>query len=162
MKRHLLVVASFAAILMAATAWAETNIYVCSYGGTYNEGLEEVMGKPFTEATGIKVTFTTFPTYSQMQAQVKSGNIEWDIVECESRMYARGVKAGIFEPLDLSGVPVEDFIEGSVTDYGVGLIYYSYLISYNTDKWPAGQGPKSMKDLWDVEKFPGFRPLRPG
>jgi putative spermidine/putrescine transport system substrate-binding protein len=160
MKRHLFVIASFAVIFMVTTAWAETTIYVCSYGGTYNKGLEETMGKPFTEATGINVTFTTFPTYSQMQAQVKSGNIEWDIVECESRMYARGAKAGIFEPLDLSGIPVKDFIEGSVTDFGVGLIYYSYLISYNTDKWPAGQGPKSMKDLWDVKKFPGPRTMK--
>jgi putative spermidine/putrescine transport system substrate-binding protein len=117
---------------------AETTIHVCSYGGTYNKGLDETIGKPFTAATGIKVVFTTFPTYSQMLAQVKSGNIEWDIVECESRMYARGVKAGIFEPLDLSGVPTKEFIEGAVTKYGVGLIYYSYMISYNTNKGKSG------------------------
>lgn len=160
MKRCLLFLVFVLVVTMVGTAWADVTLQVCSYGGTYNEGLDEIIGKPFTEATGIKVVFTTFPTYAQMQAQVKSGNIEWDIVEAESRMYARGVKAGIFERLDLGGVPVKDFIQGSVSDYGVGLIYYSYLITYNTEKWPLGKGPTSMKDLWDVKKFPGPRTMK--
>ena len=160
MKRFILILTCTLAFIIAGTAWAETTIRVCSYGGTYNKGLEETIGKPFSAATGIKVIFTTFPTYAQMLAQVKSGNVEWDIVECESRMYARGVKAGIFEPLDLSGVPANDFIEGAVTEYGVGLIYYSYMISYNTNKWPAGKGPTSMRDVWDVKKFPGPRTMK--
>ncbi len=159
MKRNSLILFFLIAFVLAGNAWAET-ITVCSYGGTYNKGLEETMGKPFTEATGINVIFTTFPSYAQMAAQVKSGNIEWDIVECESRMYARGVKKGIFEQLDLSGINTDEFIKGSTTDYGVGLIYYSYTIAYNTDKWPAGKGPKSMKDLWDVKKFPGPRSMK--
>ncbi|MBW2056535.1 MAG: ABC transporter substrate-binding protein [Deltaproteobacteria bacterium] len=151
----------FLCIVFAATsAVAGTTITVCSYGGTYNKGLEETIGKPFTKATGINVIFTTFPTYAQMEAQVKSGNIEWDIVECESRMYARGVKNDIFEPLDLSMIKKDDFVEGSATRYGVGLIYYSYNISYNTEKWPAGKGPRSMKDLWDVKRFPGPRTMK--
>ena len=63
-----------AALGITGIAWAET-ITVCSYGGTYNKGLEETIGKPFTEATGIKVIFTTYPTYAKMKAQVKSGNV---------------------------------------------------------------------------------------
>ena len=148
-------------LMMFGSAWAQqTTISVCSYGGTYNEGLEKTIGKAFTDSTGIKVIFTTYPTYAQMEAQVKSGNIEWDIVESENRMYARGIKGGIFEPLDPNLVNPQDFVEGSVGKYGVGLVYYSYNISYNTQKWPAGQGPKSMKDLWDVKKFPGPRTMK--
>jgi putative spermidine/putrescine transport system substrate-binding protein len=95
-----------------------------------------------------------------MEAQVKSGNVEWDIVESESRMYARGAKAGIFEPLDLSLIPSKDFVEGSVKKFGMGIVYYSYNISYNTSKWAAGKGPKNMKELWDVKKFPGPRSMK--
>lgn len=137
-----------------------TQITVCSYGGTYNEGLEAAFGKPFTEATGIKVVFTTFPSYAQMAGQVKTGNIEWDVVECEDRMYARGVRAGLFEPLDLKDVPVKDFVQGAALEYGLGTVYYSYNITYNTRVWPAGSGPRSMKDLWDVQRFPGPRAMR--
>jgi putative spermidine/putrescine transport system substrate-binding protein len=157
MKRNLFTIVFACVLLAAGSAWAETTITVSSYGGTYNKAIEEVFAKPFTEATGIKVNLTTFPNYARMAAQVESGNIEWDIMECESRMYTRGVKAGLFEPLDLSMIKVEDFVEGSVTKYGVGIIYYSYNIVYNTDVFPAGKGPKSMKDVWDVKKFPGAR-----
>ncbi len=159
MKRYL-----FSVLLMVAffstSGWAQTTITVFSYGGTYNQGLEEAIGKPFTEATGIKVIFTTYPTYAQMEAQVKSGNIEWDIVESENRMCARGAKSGIFEPLDPGMITPLDFVEGSATKYGIGLVYYSYNIAYNTQKWPVGKGPKSMKDLWDVKKFPGPRTMK--
>lgn len=156
MKKMYLGIALIAALLMIGNAWAET-ITVVSYGGTYNKGLEETIGKPFTKATGIKVIFTTRPTYAQMAAQVKSGNITWDVVEAESRMHARAAKNGLLEKLDLSMINRDQFIKGAVTDYGVGIIYYSYLITYNTDKWPVGKGPKSMKDFWDVKKFPGPR-----
>jgi putative spermidine/putrescine transport system substrate-binding protein len=156
MKKLYLCIGLIAVFLMIGNAWAET-ITVCSYGGTYNKGLEETIGKPFTQATGIKVIFTTRPIYAKMDAQVRSGNITWDVVEAESRMYARGVKNGIFEKLDLSLINKDQFIKGSATDYGVGIIYYSYLITYNTQKWPAGKGPKSMKDFWDFKKFPGPR-----
>ena len=141
--------------------WAET-ITVCSYGGTYNKGLEETIGKPFTKATGIEVIFTTFPTYAQMKAQVETRNIEWDIVEVECRMLSRGMIENLFEPLDLNKVSTQDFIEGSITKYGVGLVRYSWNISYSTDKWSAENGPKSMKDFWDVKKFPGPRTMKLG
>lgn len=160
MRRNLFILVLFSTVIMAASAWADTTITVCSYGGTYNKGLEETIGKPFTEATGIKVIFTTYPTYAKMKAQVISGNIEWDIIDAECRMYARGVKEGIFEPLDLSMISTGDFVEGSAKDYGVGIIYYSYNVCYRTDRWPVGKGPKSMKDLWDVKKFPGPRTVR--
>jgi putative spermidine/putrescine transport system substrate-binding protein len=147
MRRILFILLLLAAFGITGISWAET-ITVCSYGGTYNEGLEKSFGTLFTKATGIKVIFTTYPSYAKMVAQVKSGNVEWDIVDVENRMYARGVKEGIFEPLDLSKIQKADFVEGSVN------------VSYRTDKWPAGKGPKSMKDLWDVMKFPGPRTVR--
>ena len=73
---------------MAGVAGAES-ITICAYGGTYNTGIENIFGKPFTEATGIEVIVTTRPIYSKMEVQVKSGNVEWDIVDAESRMFER-------------------------------------------------------------------------
>lgn len=158
MKRKLFILVFMSVVLATASAWSET-ITLCSYGGTYNKGLEEIMAKPFTEATGIEVILTTVPRYAKMKAQVQTGNIEWDVVEVQNRMYARGVHDGFFEPLDLSMIKTEDFIEGSVLKYGVGLIYHSQNITYNTNKWPAGKGPKTMKDFFDVKKFPGPRAM---
>jgi len=159
MKKMFLGLGLIATLLMMGNAWAETITFV-SWGGTYNEGLQKTIVTPFTEATGIKVILTSVPSYAKLEAQVKTGNIEWDVVEAESKQYARAVRAGLFEPLDLSQIPVEDFVEGSATQYGVGIVFYSYTIAYRTDKWPAGTGPSSMKDFWDVKKFPGPRGVK--
>jgi putative spermidine/putrescine transport system substrate-binding protein len=149
-------------IIAAPALTQETTITVCSYGGTYNKGFEDTIGKPFTEATGIKVIFTTFPTYAQMKAQVMTKNIEWDVVEVECRMLSRGSREGLFEPLDLSKISSKDFAEGTLTKFGMGLVSYSWNISYNTNKWAAGTGPNSMVDFWDTAKFPGPRTLKLG
>jgi putative spermidine/putrescine transport system substrate-binding protein len=159
MRRNLFVTVFLSIFFLAGSAWAES-ITVVGYGGTYNTGIENIFGKPFTEATGIEVIVTTRPIYSKMEVQVKSGNIEWDIVDAESRMFERGVKNGIFEELDLSMIKVDDFVEGAVHKYGVGGIFYSYNISYSTEKWPGDTGPKNMKDFWDVKKFPGPRAMK--
>jgi putative spermidine/putrescine transport system substrate-binding protein len=146
--------------LITGSVHADTTITVCTYGGTYTEGLEKIFAKPFTDKTGIKVVFTAAPSYAKMQAQVKSGNIEWDIVEPTNTMYARGIKEGIFELIDLSMIPREEFVKDGVLDYGVGIIVMSYNVAYRTDKWPIGKGPKNMKDFWDTKRFPGPRTLR--
>jgi putative spermidine/putrescine transport system substrate-binding protein len=62
--------------------------------------------------------------------------------------------------LDLSLINQKDFVEGAVAKYGVGLAYYAFNIAYNTQKWPAGKGPNSMKEFWDVQKFPGPRTMK--
>jgi len=159
MRRSLFIIVFLSMFVMAGVAGAES-ITICAYGGTYNTGIENIFGKPFTEATGIEVIVTTRPIYSKMEVQVKSGNIEWDIVDAESRMFERGVKNGIFEELDLNMINTDGFVEGAVHKYGVGGIYYSYNISYNAEKWPGDTGPKNMKDFWDVKKFPGPRGLK--
>jgi putative spermidine/putrescine transport system substrate-binding protein len=159
MKRNYFIIVFLFIFFLAGSAWAES-ITICAYGGTYNTGIEDIFGKPFTEATGIEVIVTTRPIYSKMKVQVKSGNVEWDIVDAESRMYARGVKDGIFEELDLSMIDVDDFQEGAATKYGVAGIYYSYNITYSTEKWPGDTGPKNMKDYWNVKKFPGPRGMK--
>ena len=135
-------------------------ITVCSYGGSYNKALETAVAKPFTEATGIDVIMVSFPNYAKMKAQVKSGNVEWDVVEPSINAYALGAHDGIFEPLDLDGIPVKDFVEGGIQPYGVSTVYYSHNVGYRTDVWPKGKGPKSWADVWDVEKFPGPRAVK--
>ncbi|HCY85046.1 MAG TPA: ABC transporter substrate-binding protein [Desulfobacteraceae bacterium] len=157
MKRTMLFILSV--MLLAPQVFAET-ITVCSYGGTYNQAIEKVFAEPFTRQTGIKVVTVSFPNYAKMKAQVASGNIEWDVVEPSIKAYALGVKDGLFEPLDLSGVDTKDFIKTGVTDFGLATIYYSHNVTYRTDVWPKTQGPKNWADVWDVQRFPGPRGMK--
>ncbi|BBD09245.1 ABC transporter substrate-binding protein [Desulfovibrio ferrophilus] len=158
MKRVLFAMA-LCLLAVTTTAQAET-ITVCSYGGTYNKALEEAFAKPFTAETGIEVVFVSFPNYAKMKAQVQSGNVEWDVVEPSINGYVLGAHDGLFEPLDLSGIPVDDFVKGGIQPYGVSTVYYSHNVAYRTDVWPAGQGPKTWADVWNTKKFPGPRAVK--
>lgn len=160
MRYRFFIILFLSLVFITANALAQTSLTFCSYGGTWNEGLGKIMAEPFTKATGIKVILTTVPRHAKMTAQVKTGNIEWDIVEVQNRMYSRGWKEGLFEPLDLSMIKKDDFVDGAIVEGGIGLIYHAQMICYNTTKWAAGKGPKSMKDVWNVEKFPGLRTLK--
>jgi putative spermidine/putrescine transport system substrate-binding protein len=155
--RRCLVLAAIGIFFLSGLAWAGETITLCSYGGSYNKAIEEVFGKPFTKETGIEVVLTSFPNYAKMKAQVESGNIEWDIVEPAVRGFALGVRDGLFEPLDLTGVPVKDYAKGGVQKFGLATIYYSHNVTYRTDVWPEGSGPKSWADIFDIKKFPGPR-----
>jgi len=161
MKRFILLI--LACLLMisvsAAMAAAET-IVVCSYGGTYNKAIEDVFARPFFKESGIKVIMVSFPNYAKMKAQVKSGNIEWDVVEPSINAYALGSHDGLFEPLDLTGIQTKDFVKNGIRKYGVSTIFYSHNVTYRTDVWPIGQGPKSWADIWNVKKFPGPRGMK--
>lgn len=158
MKRISLVI-TLCLLMFIGSAQAET-IVVCSYGGTYNSAIEKIFAKPFTEETGIEVVLVSFPNYAKMKAQVESGNIEWDVVEPAINDYVLGTHDGIFEPLDLTGIPVGDFVEGGIRPYGVSTIYYSHNVSYRTDVWSREKGPKSWADIWDTKKFPGPRGMK--
>lgn len=157
--KHVLTALVLCLLTCVGMAHAET-ITVCSYGGTYNEALKKAFAEPFTEQTGIEVVFVSFPNYAKMKAQVQSGNVEWDVVEPSINAYVLGIHDGLFEPLDLTGAPVDDFVDGGIQPYGMATVYYSHNVSYRTDVWPAGQGPKSWADVWDTEKFPGPRAMK--
>ncbi len=157
--KQLLTAVTLSILLFASSAWAET-ITVCTYGGSYTKAMEEAFAKPFTAATGIEVVFVSFPNFAKMKAQVESGNVEWDVVEPSINDYVLGVHDGLFEKLDLSGVPAGDFVKGGVQPYGVATIYYSHNPCYRTDVWKAGKGPKSWADVWNVKEFPGPRAMK--
>jgi putative spermidine/putrescine transport system substrate-binding protein len=155
--RRGLVLAAVGIFFLYGLALAGETITLCSYGGSYNKAIEEVFGNPFTKETGIEVILTSFPNYAKMKAQVESGNIEWDVVEPSVRAFTLGAKDGLFEPLDLTGIPEKDFAKGGVHKFGLATIYYSHNVTYRTDVWPEGTGPKSWKDIFDTKKFPGPR-----
>jgi hypothetical protein len=49
MRRNLFVIVFLSIFFLAGSAWAES-ITVVGYGGTYNTGIENIFGKPFTKA----------------------------------------------------------------------------------------------------------------
>ncbi len=99
--------------------------------------------------------------YGVVQAKVKAGKPNWDVVQVEAEELALGCADGLYEKIDWDKVGGKDkFLDSAVNDCGVGAIVWSTAIAYNADK--LKDGPQSWADFWDVKKFPGKRSLRKG
>jgi len=167
MKKYFMYFVFFivAAMIFGAGQAAEPEakeIVLASWGGSYEENVIKAMVEPFEKETGIKVIVTSYPDFAKMKAMVDTGNIEWDIVDVEDRMFRRGLKEGMFEKLDFSVIDKTDLLPGAVHDYGVGIEFWAGAMAFNTEKYPGNNHPKTWADFWNVEKFPGDRALYNG
>lgn len=56
--------------------------------------------------------------------------------------------------------PRDDFLPGALTDCAVATIVFSTVYAYDTTKFP--EGPTTMADFFNLEKFSGKRAMRKG
>lgn len=153
-------------------AWAfgaqAQSITVTSYGGAYTKSQQEAMHKPFTAKTGVKVMSEDYNGgLAEIRAQVKTGNVKWDVVDVEMAEALRGCDEGLFEKIDASKLPKgddgsdakADFLPGTITPCSVATISYANVMSY--DKAKLGSNPPTrLEDFFDLKKFPGKRGMK--
>ncbi|SDF23420.1 ABC transporter substrate-binding protein [Sulfitobacter delicatus] len=164
MKKHLSYLAT--AALIASPALAE-DLTVTSFGGAYGAAQMEHMIEPYMKESGTNVLFEDYGGgVAEMKAQVEAGNILWDVVDIEVIDLERACAEGYLEVIDQSVLPdgddgtaaADDFIEDALAnECGVGNIVWSVVFAVNTEN---GEGPKTIEDFFDTEKFPGKRGLR--
>ncbi|MFD1883017.1 ABC transporter substrate-binding protein [Paracoccus pacificus] len=153
---------------LALPAVAQDAINVVSWGGAYTDAQRQAFYEPFTAATGIKINSVDYNGgLGQIKAQVDSGNITWDVVVGEKALAEIGCFDNILEKQDTATLPpapdgtpaTEDFIEGTLSECGIGSVIWSTALAYNQEAFPNG-GPQTIADFFDLEKFPGRRGLR--
>lgn len=154
------------AALLAGSANA-SDLTVVSWGGAYTKSQVEAYHKPWMEKTGSTIVSEDYNGgLSEVKAQVEAGNVTWDLVDVELSDAIRGCDEGLLEEIDHSILPpapdgtpaTEDFIEGSLTECAVPTIVWSTIFAYDTEKLP--EGPATLAEFFDLEKFPGKRGLR--
>lgn len=152
---------SIVAILTTLTASAQGPLVVTSWGGAYQDGQRKAHFEGFTKATGIKIVEASPTDYGKLKAMVMSQNVEWDVVDVDLDFVIRAGRQGLLEKLDYAkmGLDTRDFLPGTVHDHGIGNMFYSTILAWNTKKITAGTAPTGWKDFWDVKKFPGPRSL---
>ena len=147
---------------------AGQSITVVSWGGSYGRAVDEGANIPFTETTGIRISLEAYNGgLAQIRAQVELGNIHWDVVDLEIADAVRGCDEGLLEPMDIDELPAgsdgtpaaDDFVAETLTECGVGNLYWSTVYAYNDENFP-GERPATMADFFDLEKFPGRRGMR--
>lgn len=165
MKKILVLSTALTAVAFAAQA----DVTVMSWGGAYSQSQLEAYAKPYTAQTGVKVSMVDADNpATPVKAMVEANNVTVDVADVEYADAIRLCDEGMLETIDPAMLPAapdgtpatDDFLPGALTDCAVSTIVFSTVFAYDTSKFP--EGPKSIADFFDLEKFPGKRAMRKG
>lgn len=149
-------------------ASAAESLTVVSYGGSYAASCVKAYHEPFTAATGIRVRLEDYNgDLAQIRAQVETGNVHWDVVDMEIANAGLACEEGLLESIDVDklppspdGVPArEDYYPQVQVGCGAGTVFYSTIYAYDARQF-SGEKPTTIKDFFDLDKFPGRRGMR--
>ncbi|MGY4362894.1 putative spermidine/putrescine transport system substrate-binding protein [Bradyrhizobium sp. i1.3.6] len=141
-------------------ALAADQVTITSYGGALQMSNRKAYFEPFAKATGIKVTEDEFNgEIAKVRAMVESKTVSWDVVDIAGSAAAQMCSDGIIETIDWNklGLDRARFINGDTHECGVPSFISTTVIAYDKDKLP--NGPKTIADLFDMQRFPGRRGL---
>ncbi|MEX1108145.1 MAG: ABC transporter substrate-binding protein [Dongiaceae bacterium] len=148
-----------AAVIPGVAGAADKELVVVNWGGDAIELMANAWGKPFEEASGVKVIIDgSGPTEGSMKQQFESGAVRWDVCDAEAGSVINLGSQGMMEPIDYSIVDKNKVDPSVALEYGSGNYFFSYVIAYDNVAF-AGNPPRNWVDFWDVEKFPGKRAL---
>ncbi|NGN41099.1 extracellular solute-binding protein [Mesorhizobium sp. CGMCC 1.15528] len=127
-----------------------------SYGGIYQDGQVAAL-KEFVDKSGVTLLNDGPTEIAKLQAQVESGNVTWDVVDtADLPPYVHCGK--LFQKLDLTKIDVSHIPAGQVGECSVPAMNYGMVLMYKNDAYKDNP-PKSWKDFFDTEKFPGIRAI---
>lgn len=153
---------SLTAPLASAAPAEQPTINVYNWGMYLADGSNGTIdvNKAFTEATGIKVNYTTFDSNETMYTRLKSGGTNYDVIIPSDYMIGRLIEEDMLAPLNLDNIPNYQYIDESFRNqtydpknlysvpytWGtVGLIYNTKYVTDPVSSWNL---------MWD-KKFTG-------
>ena len=160
--------AALALLLAAGAPAGAAELVVASWGGAYQRSQEEAVFAPWAERTGHRVVVDGSYNggLAEIKAQVETGVVTWQTLVVGAEDALLGCEEGLLEPLDAARLPpapdgtpaAADFIDGGLLECGVGSESYSLVFAYDRARLP--DGPETIGDFFDLEKYPGKRGLR--
>ena len=160
-RKSLLTGIAFGAVVMASgMAMAQTTqLSIMSFGGAYQAAQHKAMFEPYTAAKGIKIVEQEYGgEIAKIKAMIQAGNTTIDVVDVDAPTLIQGCDEGIYEKIDWSKIgDKSEWISGTTSECGVGTIVYATTLAFDGAK--LANGPTTIKDLFDTQKFPGKRGL---
>lgn len=139
---------------------AEEVVNVIHYGGQFGEALRKALFDPAEARLHIRIHDVSRTDMAKIKAMVQSGKVEWDIANVNTLEVWRGVKEGLWEPIDYSIVDRSVVGSSKEYEYGIPFVALSVGLVYSTKTYPSpDKAPQSWADFWDVKRFPGGRTL---
>jgi putative spermidine/putrescine transport system substrate-binding protein len=111
----------------------------------------------------IDVTLVSDLDYALIEAQIRTGQIDWDVVDADAFFAARAAREGWLEPVDYDIVDASQLVDGAAKEFSILQGVGGHHIAWNTNqRYGEGAGPMNWQEWYDVDKFPGRRALRSG
>lgn len=113
----------------------------------------------FADIVGARTADDSPNSIARLQAQVDSGNLQWDFLSMDA-VNTRKYCGELIEPIDLSLVDTSRLPEGIEADEcGLPLTYFAQTVGYDADVFQGSETPETYEDFFDTERFPGNRAL---
>ncbi|QEW23477.1 hypothetical protein LA6_005714 (plasmid) [Paracoccaceae bacterium] len=143
-----------------AEAQETAPVTTMGWGGEWDDRIAAACYMPFTEKSGTPVQVIPYST-PKVLAMHEAGTMEVDVLLGAGLDTPMLIDKGVAAPIDWSVVDKDALTPNQLAygDYAIGGSTLSYVMAYNTRRWPGDDHPKSWADFWDVEKFPGPRSL---
>src|SRR3954454_968797 len=131
------------------------------FGSGSDDAANEIIFKPFTDDTGVKVTMDAASEniVAKLRAASAADDVPWSLIRMEEEDAVVLEKDGLIAPLptDLKARLQSRFGPGSITPYGIPFIDYSSVLVCNSKL--VETCPTSMADFFDTEHFKGPRTM---
>ncbi|EHR01038.1 ABC transporter substrate-binding protein [Bradyrhizobium sp. WSM471] len=148
------------ALMPVTSALAGDQLTIASGGGAYQMSERKALFEPFSRATGVKITEDEYDYgVAKIRAMVQSKTVSWDVVDVTQTGAVGLCDEGILETIDWKklGLDRAKFMGAEKQDCGLPNQVSATVIAYDKDK--LANGPKTIADLFDLQKFPGKRGL---
>jgi len=140
----------------AAKPFEGQTLRVAMWGGGWNRGLHEFVGKPFAEQTGAKVEYVIGNPREHLAKIIAARGQEppFDVVQVDDSVKEQLVRLQLVEKVDLTKIPNMSHVVQPIIDqpeFGPSFMIIPIGIAYNTEKFKeAGMpAPTSWDTLWD-------------
>ena len=154
-------------VLLFPAAYAR-DLTFTTWTGPYMRSQMLGFVNPYQASAGKSVNVEHYAGgIDEIQNQVESANVTWDVVDLTQADSIRACNEGLLERIDdvplpagSDGTPAqEDFVEGALNPCGVGVIVWATAFAYNKDAYSNAR-PTTIADFFDTGKFPGARAIR--
>ena len=140
---------------------AERPITAFVFGGAWKKAMVAAFGDPFTQKTGIPITYQEPYSWAKVRAMHEANAQQIDVLSGGGAEIVLAGRQNMITPIDWSIVDRSELSERQLRRPNViGGYTLSMVVCYSKKKWPGDHHPKSWADFWDVAKFPGRRAVR--
>ncbi|GGO97929.1 ABC transporter substrate-binding protein [Wenjunlia tyrosinilytica] len=139
------------------SAKPNTTVTVTSYGGSYNDQLTKTLLKPFENKTGIRSTLLANTSLAGLKAQVRSGDVQWDLVELTAPEYLQAVDEGLLEKFDYSIISDKGLPSYARAEYGIKYLSFLFVMAWDQTHIPDARAPRNWEQFLDKAKYPTKR-----